>query len=208
MKNRIVDENLSNVGSILNMKKGNEMTFQEANEGLGNVNYLKGEEYRINCQSCVVANELRRRGFDVTALPNLKKEGSIPMKLSYKTNMAWIDPITRKMPDKRRAGGEYVSKGKIKVKTTKELASEFVELIKDDGRYHIDYKNKNGSSGHIITLEKMENGKIRIYDPQNGKDIEWANLREKVDLKHGINVLKVDNLLINTDIVDGIVTRR
>lgn len=55
------------------------MTFEEANELRGNINFGKGNEYGVNCQSCVVANELRRRGYDVTALPNLEKKGIFPM---------------------------------------------------------------------------------------------------------------------------------
>ena len=62
------------------------MTFEEANELRGNIGYGEGREFSVNCQSCVVANELRRRGYDVTALPNLKKEGNIPYELSGKTN--------------------------------------------------------------------------------------------------------------------------
>lgn len=55
------------------------MTFEEANELRGNIDYGEGREFSVNCQSCVVANELRRRGYDVTALPNLKKQGTFLM---------------------------------------------------------------------------------------------------------------------------------
>ena len=87
-------ENAIKIEKKLGVKSGAPMTFEEANELRGNINYNKGDEYRVNCQSCVVANELRRRGLDVTAKPNLKTTGNIPYELSKQTNWAWIDPET------------------------------------------------------------------------------------------------------------------
>ena len=84
--------NQAKIEQKIGVKKGKEMTFEEANELRGNINYGKASEYSVNCQSCVVANELRRRGYNVTALPNLQKTGNIPYELSMRTNWAWIDP--------------------------------------------------------------------------------------------------------------------
>lgn len=76
--------NQSKIEQKIGIKRGEDMTFEEANELRGNIGYGEGREFSVNCQSCVVANELRRRGYDVTALPNLKKEGNIPYELSGK----------------------------------------------------------------------------------------------------------------------------
>jgi hypothetical protein len=185
------------------------MTFEEANELRGNINFGKGNEYGVNCQSCVVANELRRRGYDVTALPNLEKKGNIPHELSKRTNWAWIDPKTMVMPEKKTAGGIYdiTRTGALKSKSIKELTKELVELVKEPGRYHIDFSWKGRNSGHIITLEKSLDGKIVIYDPQTGKIKNWGELSKEISLKYGVNVLRVDNLLVNTDIINGIVKK-
>ena len=48
-------------------------------------------------ESCVVAYEARRRGYDVQSLPF--KEDSEMDRLSSETNLAWIDPRTGKHPD-------------------------------------------------------------------------------------------------------------
>ena len=191
------------------VKKGKEMTFEEANELRGNINYGKASEYSVNCQSCVVANELRRRGYNVTALPNLQKTGNIPYELSMRTNWAWIDPKTMVMPKKQTAGGIYdiTRSGALKSKSIKELTKELVELVKEPGRYHIDFAWKGKNSGHIITLEKLHNGKIIIYDPQTGKMKNWKELSKEISLRYGVSVLRVDNLLVNTDIIDGIVKK-
>lgn len=201
--------NQTKIEQKIGIKRGKEMTFEEANELRGNINFGKGNEYGVNCQSCVVANELRRRGYDVTALPNLEKKGNIPHELSKRTNWAWIDPKTMVMPEKKTAGGIYdiTRTGALKSKSIKELTKELVELVKEPGRYHIDFSWKGRNSGHIITLEKSLDGKIVIYDPQTGKIKNWGELSKEISLKYGVNVLRVDNLLVNTDIINGIVKK-
>lgn len=173
--------NQAKIEQKIGVKKGKEMTFEEANELRGNINYGKASEYSVNCQSCVVANELRRRGYNVTALPNLQKTGNIPYELSMRTNWAWIDPKTMVMPKKQTAGGIYdiTRSGALKSKSIKELTKELVELVKEPGRYHIDFAWKGKNSGHIITLEKLHNGKIIIYDPQTGKMKIGKNYQRK-----------------------------
>ena len=201
--------NQTKIEQKIGIKRGKEMTFEEANELRGNINFGKGYEYGVNCQSCVVSNELRRRGYDVTALPNLKKAGNIPYELSGKTNWAWIDPKTMTTPVKKKAGGVYdiTRTGALKSKNIRALTKDIIELVKEPGRYHIDFSWKSGNSGHIITLEKKTDGKIVIYDPQNGEIVNWANLSKRIKLQNGVNVLRVDNLLVNTDIINGVVKK-
>ena len=199
--------NQSKIEQKIGIKRGEDMTFEEANELRGNIGYGEGREFSVNCQSCVVANELRRRGYYVTALPNLKKEGNIPYELSGKTNWAWIDPETMQTPEKKQAGGQYVSGLDIKSKTLTQLNKELNELTKEAGRYHIDFMWKDGKGGHIITVDRLENGSIRIYDPQIGRLGDWKVISKDISLKYGVNVLRVDNLLVNTDIIDRIVRK-
>ena len=199
--------NQSKIEQKIGIKRGEDMTFEEANELRGNIGYGEGREFSVNCQSCVVANELRRRGYDVTALPNLKKEENIPYELSGKTNWAWIDPETMQTPEKKQAGGQYVSGLDIKSKTLTQLNKELNELTKEAGRYHIDFMWKDGKGGHIITVDRLENGPIRIYDPQIGRLGDWKVISKDISLKYGVNVLRVDNLLVNTDIIDRIVRK-
>lgn len=191
----------------LGITKGKEMTFEEANELKGNINYEKGGGYTINCQSCVVSNELRRRGYDVTALENNNKPNNIPSQLSRKTNWAWLNE-KGEIPSKTKVGGSVTDKrGRSKSKSIVKLSNELNDITKETGRYHIDWAWKRGNSGHIITIERLDNGKVRLYDPQNGKIVRWAELSRSISLRHGVNVLRVDNLLLNTDIIDGIVKK-
>ncbi|GBU08850.1 hypothetical protein AwDysgo_21810 [Bacteroidales bacterium] len=121
----------------IDVQKGKSMSFEEANELKGNPLYKTGREgYSINCQSCVVANELRRRGFDVQAQENTGV-GSSPNKLARDTELAWVDPVTKSKPISKTAGGSYIEGGKIKNKTLKMLNTELKQLLKEEGRYNI-----------------------------------------------------------------------
>lgn len=209
----------------LGITQGNPMTFDEANELRGNINFVpkyivgkngrltenpsytdSDKKYSVNCQSCVVANELRRRGFDVTALPNLETKGNIPYELSLKTEWAWIDPVTGAMPKKGNIGNTVDKRGRIIAKPYKEAMSDLKGATKESGRYHINFTWKDGGVGHIITFERMDNGKIKWYDPQTGKtDFFDKAYYERIKASRGIKVLRVDNLLLNTEIIDGVV---
>lgn len=208
----------------LGITKGEAMSFEEANQGKGNVHfvpmvikdetgkkilnpaYTKGNhKYHINCQSCVVAHELRLRGWDVTAQGNTP--GSIPEKLSIYTENAWRTDAGD-VPEKQRAGGMYLDGFKLKSKTRAVMLKEFDELTKEPGRYHIDWAWKTGKSGHIITCERLPNGKLRIYDPQNGEMImDFKNYAKEFSLRFGISVLRVDNLNVNLEWIAGIVSK-
>ncbi|WP_390621060.1 phage minor capsid protein [Treponema pectinovorum] len=74
---------------IADTQQGKPMNFRQTDGGSPNPNYKKGGGYAKNCQTCVVAYELRRRGYDVEALPNYK--GSMLDVLSYRTNIAWVN---------------------------------------------------------------------------------------------------------------------
>ena len=199
--------NHAEVSKKIGIAQGKEMSFEEANELYGNVNYSKGYGYQNNCQSCVVANELRRRGFDVTAQEYVRKQGNVPYELGKYTESAWIDPKTGQAPKSLQAGGFYLDKYKLKNKPISVLNNDLKDLTKYVGRYHIKFLNKGkGSSGHILTAERLTDGTLRIYDPQTGKIEDWVKvLSKKIRLDYGAKILRVDDLLINTDIIDCIV---
>ena len=45
--------------TIAGVKRGQPMTHEQADQGNANPRYNEGREYRVNCQSCVVAYEAR-----------------------------------------------------------------------------------------------------------------------------------------------------
>lgn len=108
--------------TIVGLTPGKPMSFEEADHLRANpkykyiyeawVKFTKGEiteetfkriqnnyaGYSVNCQTCVVANEARRRGYNVRALPNNKKPDSPTYLLSRDTSLAYIDRETGKRP--------------------------------------------------------------------------------------------------------------
>ena len=196
-------DNEDEIEKSFGMHKTAAMNHDDANELKGNPNYTLGGGYRINCQSCVVAYEMRRRGYDVEANQNTKRKGNIPYELSYATEKAWLDD-NGNIPKKQRAGGRYLDGYKIKNKTLKVMLSEFENLTSTPGRYHIDFGWKGSRSGHIITMERFKDGTMRVYDPQCGKVIsDFKTYAKRISLVYGINVLRVDNLRGNPHYVSG-----
>jgi len=203
-------KNIEDVEKALGIKRGREMTFLEANEGRGNPNYNKGGGYTMNCQSCVVTNELRRRGFDLSAQMNPLKKGSVIDKLSRKTEMAWIDENGNTPKSKKLSGHLYdVAQSKNRMKTNKEISTDLNDLTKEEGRYHISYRPKRqySDSWHIITYERRADGSFQFYDPQSGIIEDWNLLVSTINRGSKINILRVDNLLVNTTIINDIVVK-
>lgn len=201
-------DNEDEMEKSLGMHKAEAMNHDDANELKGNPNFTLGGGYHINCQSCVVAYEMRRRGYDVEANQNTKRKGNIPYELSYTTEKAWLDD-NGNVPKKQRAGGRYVDGYKIKNKTFKVMMSEFEDMTSTPGRYHINFGWKNRRSGHIITMERFKDGTMRIYDPQCGMVItDFKAYAKRFSLVYGISILRVDNLRGNPHYVSGATKKR
>lgn len=143
--------------SLAGVKRGKPMTFEEADEGKANPHFKEGAGYRINCQTCVVANEARRRGYNVEALPNTNNRvWKNPILKSC--DDAWIDPVTGETPK----GLSIVSK------SAKNTFSILNDTMNEGERYTFSFAwGGRSRSGHIICAYK-ENGQVKLFDPQSG----------------------------------------
>lgn len=191
---------------IAGVKAGKPMSFEEANQGNANPNYGTEYGYSINCQTCVVSYEARLRGYDVIALPNTP--GSVLEKLSRQTNLAWIDPATGKYP-------EYIfEQRKYTAKTYKKYLEGIIEKGK---RYTIEFVWKGrGLSGHIIHIDRLLDGKLRLYDPQIGRQYIGLEFNQYLTrFKYEVSVqgwkipyppklLRVDDKEFNLEVVNKI----
>ena len=127
--------------------------------------------YEYNCQRCVVAYEMRRRGFDVTAQntpSNLLSDtiGLYDFKNVFK-NSKWIECN----------GNGY------------EEICHYLDNADIGTRIHISYKSKK--SFHLFIAEKTENG-IIFADPQTG-DSEVSNYFNR-GISGNTEFARVDNL--------------
>ena len=184
---------------IANIEQGKPMNFQQADGGAPNPNFKKGGGYATNCQTSVVAYELRRRGYDVEALPNYK--GSMAEVLSYDTSMAWVDRTTGKKPAYIYPTG----------KTLQQQIEWLEENLKPNNRYTLEWIWRNHTGGHIIHCYKNINGKISFYDPQcginNRGQEEIKKYFEKAIIK-SFKLLDVQNYDINMNVANKILQGR
>lgn len=201
-------QNFKVIENKMGLKRGISMDFEKANQGKGNIDYKSGlTAFRVNCQSSVVAHELRMRGFDVTAQPNLQK-GDDPNKLSHGTWKCWIkaDGTPFEMPErfayKISKNGNYIGL------PYKETIQQINEHTKEVGRYHVSFGWKGENYGHIVTMERKADGTALWYDPQTGQRDFFD--KEYVKKIKGVRAYRVDNLsfdILNWNVVRPIGNR-
>jgi hypothetical protein len=212
-------KNVHAVEEALNLEQGKPMTHAEANEHRANPNFTKGvrDAYSLNCQSCVVAYELRRRGYDVEARSR-DAGGDTATRLAHNEALAWktIDgeSVTAKtvagmQRSIDRRGNVHTSK-----RSTKDISKDVGELTKEVGRYSISWtwneidKATGKRVGHIVSAERFENGTIRLYDPQSGEFVSWNSVLEKFYFYGGMRVLRVDNLVPDENVIKNILLKK
>ncbi|WP_428840682.1 toxin glutamine deamidase domain-containing protein [Collinsella intestinalis] len=121
--------------------------LQAADLDAVNPHFREGVEYQENCQRCVPTYELRRRGYDVDAMPAATSPGTED--LCYAPYSAWCDP------DVRATSG-----------TGMEDIDAQMKEWGDGARAQVVVKWKGVDYGHTFVAERMD-GQTRFYDPQD-----------------------------------------
>lgn len=141
-----------------------------------NPNFSHGPVWQVNCQRVVVAYELRRRGYDVTALPNRKALGDKQYTVTDLEEV-WTTPTgsTRRMS---RMPSPDVLKAKV-------------ASWPPGSRGWIVAEWRAGGA-HVWTVEKLADGTVHYIDAQPGMD----NAERHFDrVKPGtLRLLRVDDL--------------
>lgn len=167
---KIKEENAALPNAIAGVKRGEPMSEKEANEGRPNPNYGSGYEYKVNCQSCVVTYEARRRGYNVETMPNFQDEDSTICKLSHDTRWAWIDPITKKEP-------QFIPHPSAK---NVKAYMKWLDIAVESGKRYtlqVVWKGKE-LTGHIVHIRRNSDNKLEIYDPQVGDIYSYGFLTD------------------------------
>lgn len=160
--------------------------------------------YTSNCQTCVVAYELRKRGYDVEAKGVGVKPKSyvnnFQREMAYDSTFAFAD----KGIDLIRPNFT----GEIKSNTDKgrrQFRVKIFDAIKEQGTYFLSFKNKGRQSGHIVVLEHTTNNFLLI-DPQANRRIdlksdEFMQYLAGVDVTHKNNRLfRVNDLTFKPEV--------
>ena len=175
-----IKENKHDPKVLAGVTKTKPMTREQANNKNANPLFGSSRAYGVNCQSCVVAFEARLRGFDVSAKPNYKIANSSAMKIAKDQTLAWKHNITGLHP-----------MFKYSTKQGADLYNWLGKNVKDNQRFLFNYKYTNTvgkTTGHIISLDKTKNGKLRLYDPQTGDLYLGSDVRRLLKTKKRIEL--------------------
>lgn len=192
-------ENCRELEKRLGILKGRPMSWARANSGRENPYFGRGGQYIINCQTCTVVHELRRRGFNIVAKGKFEGFDTIS-----ETKMNWMERFINK--------NEYIKSGVWArkhgyEKMSKRRISDFLSenLGKQDGRYEIycQWKKKYAHVFSAIT----ENNKILLFDPQTGQ--YGADVVKYIDSMKGkwVWVMRIDDKIINPEMSKAIKTK-
>ena len=176
-------------GAIAGVKKGEPMTFEQADSGNCNPYYMDSVKapmtsfregligYRTNCQTCVATYFARRQGYDVRALPNLDNKNIYD--LARNTTLAYVQedgtrPTAVKKPY-RMDGSMFVS-----------------EQVQAGEIHTMSWDWRGKSSGHIVIAERQPGKSVMIYDPQTDTKYEDVEFFKKYGRM--ISELKLTNI--------------
>ena len=197
--------------SVNGAKKGKPMDHESANERRANPFYdplSKDESYSRNCQTCVVAYEMRRRGYDVMAGPKIDHRSNASRTVSYLFTLPWIDPKTGQYP---------IEQVNVKVKNVKSAIKWFEETVKPGERYILKVVWESKKFGHVMILNRDDEGKLFIYDPQTGwkyekpEEIQYVLKKIKFfyePFNFSPALLRCDNLQFNMPVIRKIIRKR
>lgn len=158
--------------------------------------------YAINCQRCAPAYELRRRGYDVEALPNPQSTHEITYGIPARM---W-----------RNEDGSPSQRTMLEARNNKSVTKELLEKMKPGERGTLSWIwSGNSRSGHIVNVERTEKG-LLVIDPQIGEieetfeDYMGMNKFRKSYYKRkvGVNYNRTDDKFIDLEHIDLIVKAR
>ena len=197
-------EKLDELASVLGIKRGEPMTFEQANNGRANP-YYSAKNYATsnNCTNCNIAYVLRRQGLNVYANGYSDNPNDWNYKIGANTKLSWLDKNGNSV---QYSWKNYDKNGDIIRKYSEFELYQMLDkqTSKLGTQYQFGYTNKISGEGHIMVIERTNKGLI-AYDPQDSSFITPKQLITCVDLNDQIELLRVDNLLINTEIVKSLV---
>ena len=150
-----------------------------------------------NCQYCVVAADMRERGYDVQA--RLRNDGGYEKDISKwynnppKFTHLTVPPLTKDESNDSRRERAY------------SMMMEHLEKQGEGARGYFGVEFMWGG-GHAMYY-KVENGKVNIYNPQNTND----DIANTLAMAHpnGFSYLRLDNLTPREDGVgDAVISRK
>lgn len=145
--------------------------------------------YNENCQRCIVAYELRRRGYDVTAMPTYKGD-KLPQ-VAYR-DRSGVDH------DRWQGAFQGARPESISGKTADAVFKNLKDKMAGFGpgsRAVVSMVYNNRNYGHVFNVENR-NGVIYAVDAQTGERLRTRNFLKLADPKH-VTIVRTDNLRVS-----------
>lgn len=178
--------------------QGEPMEPEEAIQA--NPRYDEGGGYKNNCQRCVPAYELRRRGYDVEALPNTPK-----LRREFSGTIREMEWLWKKEVD---FAGYEQTKDRIISYGYADMVSR-TKTLPIGARLQVFFKNRRGYSGHTLVAERVKSTAgnpdgLRFIDPQIGQTFGVPPYKDK---KTRWGFIRIDNAKIDTEMLPYIVKK-
>ena len=128
-----------------------------------NPRFSEGAEWQKNCQRCVGAYEMRRRGFDVSARPASLANGMLDRRDPLPNRLdpsGWPNMFEGAELEKIPGTTANSIRGRIERRMA-EYGSESRAIVR------VRYKKRYGGGGHVFIAEQVD-GVTRFIDPQTG----------------------------------------
>ncbi len=163
------------VCDALGCRKGAPFSIEDA-AAIANPRFNEGWGFQNNCQRCVQAYELARRGYDVEANARPRK-GYNPI--------IWGSELFREKDG---------SLARLRLRMSEADVRSAIAGTQGNARFVVYVSWKNSKKAHVFIAEKTPGG-IRFIDPQtNGLDVSGYFAKGK----HGeFGLLRVDDLQLN-----------
>lgn len=169
-------------------KKGKPIRVADATKGANPHFNTQYSEYSMNCQRCVVAYELRRRGYNVEAAPTYKGD-RLPYKAHSNKDMTsngyWMGAF-------KAARSEYV--GAARNSTVQKNIESKMRAYGSGSRAVINVQWQTGG-GHVFNVENV-NGKMHYVDAQTGKPVKIGSYLA-ASRPSKTQIVRTDNLKIS-----------
>ena len=170
-------------------EKGRPMSIQKAYHRANPFYSPVYDDFSKNCQRSVVAYEMRRRGYDVTAQPTFENDRLPAVRYTGKNGElrqgAWTSAFRSARP---------VSVG---ARQTKDVYDNVKAQMKDwgHGSRAVVSVSWGGGDGHVFVVEN-QNGRMVYVDPQTSR-IYSPNNVFKYAVSNSVTLTRVDNLRVS-----------
>lgn len=156
--------------------------MERVNPDINAVDAMNYEDYQSNCQRCVIAYELNRRGYNVEAESTWERD-PYPFGGHWKT--AFNGAVSESVGASTNA------------KVNKNISSKMASW--GNGSRAV-VQVSSGGKGHVFNVE-YRNGKLYYYDAQHNIRYDPARVFNHVDKPH-VQIVRVDNLSVADNVRD------